>query len=197
MRFSRIEIQHLLRAWVFVSLAFAIALVGFRLDARFVLAIAFAAITAGIGFLGHELMHKYVAQKYGCWAEFRANDFMLGIMLLLSFFGFIFAAPGGVYIANHVTLRKNGIISLAGPLTNIILGVAFAALSFVLPPVLRPLGTYGMIINFWLGFFNLLPLPGIDGSKVLAWNKWVYALALLGSMVLAFGAGIVSARFAA
>lgn len=188
MRFSRIEIEHLLRAWVLISLAFAILLSGFRFDATFAIAIVFSAITAGIGFLGHELMHKYVAQKYGCWAEFRANDFMLGLMVLLSFFGFIFAAPGGVYIRNHVTLRKNGIISLAGPATNIVLGIAFAALTFVLPEPVRPLGSYGMNINFWLGFFNLIPFPGIDGSKVLAWNKAVYAVALVVSIVLAFGA---------
>lgn len=191
MRFSSTEIRHLLRAWVFVSLAFAIAMVGFSLDPRFAIAIVFSAITAGIGFLGHELMHKYVAQRYRCWAEFRANDFMLGIMLLMSLFGLIFAAPGGVFIANHVTPRKNGIIALAGPLTNIALGLAFAALTFVLPDGLDPLGAFGMQINFWLGFFNLIPLPGIDGSKVLEWNKGVYALALIISIILAFGAGTV------
>lgn len=191
MRFSRVEIEHLLRAWVLVSLAFAILITGFSLTATFAVAMLFSAITAGIGFLGHELMHKYVAQRYGCWAEFRANDFMLGLMVVLSFFGFIFAAPGGVFIANHVTLRKNGIISLAGPLTNIVFGVLFAGLAFILPVPLQPLGLYGMNINFWLGFFNLLPLPGIDGSKVLAWNKWVYAVTFIASIVLAFGAGLV------
>jgi Zn-dependent protease len=191
MRYSRIEIEHLLRAWVFISLAFAIAFTGFSLDAKFAAAVVLSAITAGIGFLGHELMHKYVAQKYGCWAEFRANDFMLGLMVLLSFFGFIFAAPGGVFIMNHVTLRKNGIIALAGPMTNVVLGIVFAGLTFVLPAPLAPLGVYGMNINFWLGFFNLIPFPGIDGSKVLAWNKAVYAAALVASILLVFGAGLV------
>lgn len=191
MKFSRIEIQHLLRAWILVSIAFAIAFSGFSIDAKFGIAVILSAVTAGIGFIGHELMHKYVAQKYHCWAEFRANDLMLGLMLLFSFMGFIFAAPGGVYITNHITTRKNGIISLAGPLTNIVLGVAFAALTFILPSELKPLGTYGMFINFWLGFFNLLPFPGIDGSKVLAWNKAVYAITLILSIVLAFGANAV------
>lgn len=191
MRFSKIEIRHLLRAWLLVSIAFAIMSVGFSLDYKFGIAVAFSAITAGIGFLGHELMHKYVAQKYNCWAEFRANDFMLGLMLLFSFFGVIFAAPGGVYIANHVNTRRNGIISLAGPLTNLVFGIAFAALTFALPSELKPLGTYGMIINFWLGFFNMLPLPGIDGSKVLAWNKPAYAITLILSIVLAFGANVL------
>jgi Zn-dependent protease len=193
MKFSKTEIQHLLRAWVFVSLAFAIAFTGFSTDARFLIAIVLSAITAGIGFIGHELMHKYVAQRYGCWAEFRANDFMLGLMVLISFFGLIFAAPGGVFIANHVNKRKNGIISLAGPMTNIILGFGFAVLALGLPKGIMPLAQYGMMINFWLGFFNLLPLPGIDGSKVLAWNKMIYAITFIASILLAFGAGRIFA----
>jgi Zn-dependent protease len=187
MKFSKTEIQHLLRAWVLVSIAFAIAFSGFGLDAKFGIAVLLSAVTAGVGFIGHELMHKFAAQKYGCWAEFRANNFMLGLMLLFSFMGFIFAAPGGVYITNHVNARKNGIISLAGPLTNIALGFVFAALMPVLPAGLVPLGVYGMNINFFLGFFNMLPLPGIDGSKVLAWNKAVYAIVLVASIVLALG----------
>jgi Zn-dependent protease len=190
MKFSRIEIEHLLRAWILVSLAFAILYSGFSLNTQFGVMFVVAAITAGIGFLGHELMHKYVAQRYGCWAEFRANNFMLGLMVLLSFFGFLFAAPGGVYILNRVTPRKNGIISLAGPATNIVFGVLFAALTLVLPVPFNGFAAFGMSINFWLGLFNLIPLPGIDGSKVLAWNKAVYFVALIVS-ILAVGAGSV------
>lgn len=186
MKFSKVEIQHLLRAWLFVSLAFAILFSGFSLSSVFATAFIVAAITAGIGFLGHELMHKYFAQRYGCWAEFRANDFMLGLMVLLSFFGFIFAAPGGVFIKNHIGTRKNGIIALAGPATNIVLTPVFAALTFVLPEVLVPIGSYGALINAWLGLFNLLPFPGIDGSKVLAWNKPVYGVSLVLSIALVF-----------
>ncbi|MEM4254683.1 MAG: metalloprotease [Candidatus Woesearchaeota archaeon] len=186
MRFSRIEIQHLFRAWLLVSIAFAIAFAGFSLDTKFWIAVAVSGLTAGIGFIGHELMHKFVAQKHRCWAEFRANDFMLGLMLLFSFLGFIFAAPGGVFIRNHVTWRKNGIIALAGPLTNLALGFVFAVFIFILPTGLKPIGNYGMQINFFLGFFNMLPLPGIDGSKVLAWNKAVYVIVFLVSIFLAF-----------
>ncbi len=197
MRFSKTELRHLLRAWVLVSIAFAIAFSGFSLDAKFGIAVVVSAITAGIGFLGHELMHKLVAQKHHCWAEFRANDFMLGLMVLFSFFGFIFAAPGGVYIRNHVTWRKNGIIALAGPLSNLALGFAFAAVLFVLPYWLKPIGYYGMQINFFLGFFNMLPLPGIDGSKVWAWNKIVYMIVFLASIFLAFSsATLIKALFA-
>jgi Zn-dependent protease len=34
-------------------------------------------------------------------------------------------------------------------------------------------------INSWLAFFNLLPLPPLDGSKVIVW-KWQVWLLLIG-----------------
>ncbi len=190
MKFSNTEIKHLLRAWFFISLAFAILFSGFSLTAEFGIAFVISAITAGIGFLGHEIMHKYVAQRYGCWAEFRANNFMLGLMVLLSFFGFIFAAPGGVYIRNHISPKKNGIVALAGPATNVVLGILFTISMFVLPAGLVIVGKYGMMINFFLGFFNLLPFPGIDGSKVLAWDKRIYAASMILSIVIALAAWV-------
>ena len=54
---------------------------------------------------------------------------MLVLAILMSFFGFIFAAPGAVVIkASYIHPSKNGKISLAGPLTNIILALLFFAL---------------------------------------------------------------------
>ena len=187
MRFSRTEISHLLRAWVCISLAFAVFESGLHFDSTFLIILAITAVTAGVGFLAHELMHKFVAQRYGCWAEFRANNRMLLLMLVFSP-RVIFAAPGGVLISGHITARTNGIISLAGPVTNLALGCAFAAVTLVLPSALQPLSAYGMDINFWLFFFNMLPFPGIDGSKVWKWNKAAYIILFLLSIVLAFGA---------
>ncbi|MBI4141594.1 metalloprotease, partial [Candidatus Woesearchaeota archaeon] len=125
MRFSQREILDLTRAWLLLSIAFAILFTGFSLDARFLVAVVVSGFTAGIGFLLHELAHKYVAQKYNCHAEFHAFDQMLWIAVFLSFFGFIFAAPGAVFIQGRITPRKNGHISIAGPLTNVIIGIVF------------------------------------------------------------------------
>ena len=97
MKFSSIETKDLFYAGVMISLAFAILLSGGLLGLNTtIFLIAF--FTAGLGFLLHELMHKYVAQGYGLWAEFRANYKMLWLAVFFSFFGFIFAAPGAVYI---------------------------------------------------------------------------------------------------
>ena len=195
MRFSAVEVQHLLRAWGAISLAFAILNSrGLHLTAAFAFAVAISAITVGVGFLLHELMHKYFAQKYGCRAEFRAFDFMLLVSLVMSFFGFIFAAPGGVFISGHVNTARSGRISAAGPATNIVLaalflGVLLAARSLALSPLLLQVAKYGASINAWLGVFNLLPFLGLDGSKVMYWNMKVYGVMLalaLGMMVATF-----------
>ena len=190
MKFSPTEIRDLLRAWLLLSIAFAILFTGFSLDARFFTAVLISASTAGIGFLLHELAHKYVAQHYGCHAEFHAFDRMLWLAILLSFFGFIFAAPGAVFIRGRVTPQKNGHISIAGPLTNIILGIFFFALfALTHTQIIRAIASMGMHINFLLAAFNLIPFFGLDGSKVLAWNKKVYAVVLIASILLYFSTG--------
>jgi len=188
MGISRTELSHLLRAWFIISLAFAIAFTGFSLDPAFLIVIAISGFTVGIGFIFHELGHKFLAQKYGCWAEFRANNFMLGLALVFSFFGFIFAAPGAVYIRGYLTKRKNAYISLIGPVINLAVGLVFGAAALFFP-ITQVVCIPGMTINFWLGLFNLLPFPAFDGFKVFIWNKAVYAIFLILAIVLVFGSG--------
>ncbi len=190
MRFSHVEVQHLLRAWIVISLAFAILNNrGFSLSASFLVSAAISAATVGTGFLLHELMHKYFAQKYGCRAEFRAFDFMLLIAFVMSFFGFIFAAPGGVFIEGNVNRARSGRISAAGPLTNIVLSAAFVgvklfAAAFYPSQLLLSIAAYGATINAWLAVFNMLPFMGLDGNKVLHWNFKAYAALIALSIVM-------------
>jgi Zn-dependent protease len=188
MKYSKTEIMHLLRAWFIISLAFSIAFAGFTIDPRFLIVVLVALFTVGVGFVFHELGHKYMAQKYGCWAEFRANNFMLGLALVFSFFGFIFAAPGGVYIKGYLTKRKTAYISLIGPVINLAVGLVFGLVAFF-APITQVVCIPGMMINFWLGLFNLLPFPLFDGFKVYRWNKGIYAIFLILAVVLTFGSG--------
>jgi len=167
-KFSKKEIIDLVKSWIFVSLAFTI-FQGLKLEFS---TLIFSTITIGLGFILHELAHKFVAQKYGCAAEFRSNDSMLLFGVVLSFFSLLFLAPGAVFILGRVSLQQSGKISAAGPATNIILALLF--LVFVTLGVFPQIAFLGMIINSWLAVFNLLPFPSFDGQKILAWNKVVY-----------------------
>ncbi len=183
MKFSKFEIKEIVKAWIGVSLVFAIAMAGLK---GLVVALPIALVTGGIGFLLHELAHKYVAQKYKCWAEFRANNSALLIGLLLSFFGFILLAPGGVYI-HGANRNQHGKIALAGPLTNVILALLFFGLTTIVStPLMTATAKYGFQINAFLGVFNLIPVLPFDGRAVWQWNRAVYLLTVAAAGILTF-----------
>jgi len=185
------ELRDLVKAWFIISLAFAIAFSGGQLFSNTIIFVfLISAFTVGLGFILHELAHRYFARRYGAHAEFYANNTMLFIALLFSFFGFIFAAPGAVVIKGYLTKRKYGHIALAGPAMNVLLGIVFLLILLFIPEsavVTKP----GMMINFWLALFNMLPFPIFDGYKVLRWNKIVYGLVLGLCVVAVFGYGMI------
>jgi Zn-dependent protease len=147
-----------------------------------------ALVAIGSGFVLHELMHKFVAQFYGHWAEFRAQLFGLLIPIpLVLFLGFIFAAPGAVIISGAVRKNENGIISAAGPLTNLIIGAIaypFTLQVGAVDTLGYHIATVALFANAILALFNLIPLGPLDGKKVLAWNKPVYFLLVAAGLVL-------------
>jgi len=90
--------------------------------------------------------------------------------------------------------RDMALVSLAGPLSNFLL-----AILFVIPIKLNlanqisgPILLQAILINIVLGTFNLVPIPPLDGSKVLAafapdrwmhkilaWERWGFVLVLV------------------
>ena len=174
---SEKEIGDIAKAWAAISIAFAILLSGSIFSSGFYAKFVIASLTVGAGFLLHELGHKIVAQRYRCFAEFRSFDTMLVLAVAMSFFGFILAAPGAVMISGKVNKSKNGIISAAGPVVNLILAAIFMALIFApLPKLFKDVSYYGFVINSWLALFNMIPFWLFDGFKVLKWNKMAYGL---------------------
>ena len=186
MKFSKIEIEHLFKSWLMISVAFAIFMTRDKLfSMEFIAAIIVAGLTVGIAFIFHELGHKFVAQKFHCKAEYRANFPMLYLMIILSFLGIIFAAPGGVIIQGLITRKQYGKIASAGPLMNILLGVIFFSLIFVTGEgFLKQIVHYGFYINSFLALFNLIPFPAFDGNKILHWNKTAYYSMIIASFIL-------------
>ncbi len=197
---SSIELIDIGKAWLALSFAFAVVFAGFSLfsgtiwgifSLQFVKYFVISILTAGLGFLLHELGHKFVAQHYGCAAEFRAFDQMIYLAVGLALaIGFIFAAPGAVMIAGMVTRRENGIISVAGPLVNYVLGLLFLGLAFVSAgsPTLQLAFGIGFQINMWLGLFNMIPFGNFDGIKIFNWSVpvWIGMVAFGGFFVFFF-----------
>src|SRR5271157_2398214 len=88
--------------------------------------ISLVAVT--LSFVLHEMMHKLAAQHFGAIAAFRKSDNGLMITLLASLFGFLIGIPGATVIyTNNFTKREEGYVSLAGPLTNLVVFAVFFA----------------------------------------------------------------------
>jgi len=153
-------------------------------------------LALSIAIIGHEIMHGYVAYRYG---DHTAKDkgrlsinplvhidpvgtILVPAILYFSNAGFLFgwAKPVPIYIP---TVIKNGgynaaiAVSLAGVVYNFILAlIATIALHFI--PSITSLWmlfiyaflSYTLIYNVILGVFNLFPIPPLDGSHVVVYQ---------------------------
>lgn len=149
-------------------------------------------VTVGLltAFVFHELAHRQVAKHYGYIAFYKRWDtgiilaLLLGIINRVAHTGFLFAAVGAVYIYSPYVewddRETNGKISLAGPATNIAVGIVALVMLLTLPMngFVASVLYYTASINFWLAVFNLLPFPPLDGWKVFRWNPAYWAVSI-------------------
>jgi len=130
----------------------------------------FAVLVTAPAIILHELGHKFVALGFGLHAEFQAAWFFLALGLILKMmnFGFIFFVPAYVTIIGNATALQFSLVAFAGPAVNLVLWlfVAFAVKKDLFPRKYNPALLLTSKINMFLFIFNILPIPGFDGSQV-------------------------------
>jgi Zn-dependent protease len=144
------------------------------------LSLATLSIAFMLSFLLHELAHKFSAQYFNLWAEFRLTMQGALITLISMFLPFKIIAPGAVMIAGSATRETVGKTSLAGPVTNIILSILCIMVAAVGPSLFLIVA----FINAFLAAFNLIPFGIMDGLKVFRWNKILWATAFTAAAAL-------------
>jgi Zn-dependent protease len=114
---------------------------------------------------------------------------LLVVLLALRTFGlpvpvFGWGKPVPINERNFDNPRTQGLqVALAGPISNLFLAVIFAMLARVSTsiPLLADLFVSGVFLNLFLMFFNLIPVPPLDGSRILRLfvsERLYYALAV-------------------
>lgn len=144
--------------------------------------IKFAALISAPAVVLHELGHKFTAMAFGLPAVFKIfwGGLGLGIFLRLIHSPFLILAPGYVLIPTDTAALPMALIALAGPLVNLALWLGS---SHYIRKHKRMKGKTLIAllvtkrINMMLFIFNMIPIPPLDGSKIL------FGLLELGKMI--------------
>ena len=140
----------------------------------------------------HEFAHAKVADMLGDDTPRREGRISLNPLahidpigfIMLLFAGFGWGKPVNVNPRNYnrdITVEKaDAIVSIAGPAMNMILAIVFTAIYFIIYKfwgtlvltnrilgIIMQMIMYTITISIGLGIFNLIPLPPLDGSKVI------------------------------
>ena len=189
-KFSMIEVKHILISILVLTIAFSFwisrgLIFNQNLD-LIIRSIPYAFAGVLTAFFFHELSHKFMAQKFGLWAEYRLFPLGLLLALVISVFtGYVFAAPGAVMFMGGARYHETGRIAMAGPLANIIVASVTLPLYFLLfETQFGAIIGFICLINTILAVFNLLPFGPLDGVKIIRWNATVWVLLLIVAIVI-------------
>ena len=157
------------------------------MDFPYLLQAALMAVVLLFSIVVHEVAHGYVALLNGdptarMLGRITLNPvphidpvgtIILPLLLLLSQAGIIFgwAKPVPVNPLNYRNYRWGEFaVSAAGPVSNLVLAAIFSIMlrMGLANPGLMQLAYFGVSINIFLALFNLVPIPPLDGSHILA-----------------------------
>ena len=145
----------------------------------------------------HECSHSFMAYWLGDDSAKRAGRLTLNPLKHIDWFGtvilplFLYLTSGFIYgYAKPVPFnpynfknfkRDSGLTGLAGPLSNFLVAIFFALIFHLcsFSALIQYICFFVIYLNLLLAFFNLIPVPPLDGSKVIgmfltdqAYYKW-------------------------
>jgi len=164
----------------------------------------------------HEVAHGWVARKLGDSTAYRLGRLTLnpirhidpigtilvpGMLLLIGGIVLGWAKPVPVVMRNLRHPRRDmAIVALAGPMANLVMALAWCVVVRVAVAVLHPgggialgfvyMGLAGILINLVLMVINLLPIPPLDGGRVVAslipprYAGWFTAIERFGLLIV-------------
>ena len=153
----------------------------------------------------HEFSHGFVAHRLGDPTPQRQGrltfnplahlDLLGTLMLLVANFGWAKPVQVNPFMFKGDRQRGMLLVALAGPLSNLLV----ALLGAILYNLFGKTGgyttvflSYLILINVYLAVFNLIPVPPLDGSKILAgllprrYHDYIYKLEAYGPFILMF-----------
>jgi Zn-dependent protease len=156
-----------------------------------------------IGLTFHEFAHGWVADRLGDHTARYQGRLTLNplahidpvgfLMLILFKFGWAKPVPVNPYNMHGDPSRNMLLVSLAGPAANLLVALLAAVLIGTGLPRIIPYGNYlfylTLQINVVLAIFNLIPVPPLDGSKILAGllpgqSRFIYQMETYGTIIL-------------
>ena len=184
-RFSPKEVKHLAIAALLVIAVGILSVLygGIISQASLTVSVAAFTVILTMSFFIHEMAHKITAQTRGLWSEFRLTPWGSVMTLIFAFLPIKFISPGAVMIAGTAERKEIGKISIAGPITNIVLSTLFLGTAFASGP-LSPIFLFGGFFNAYIAAFNLIPFGILDGHKIFNWSKIIWGLAFATSSAL-------------
>ena len=137
--------------------------------------IKYGAIIAAPAVVLHELAHKFAAIGFGASATIHAPPlfgipygmYLLVIVLIHINFPILFFV-GGYVIHSALPPLASSLVAFAGPFVNLLLWIAGMSLIKYKLVDRKYYTTIGLMtkLNMFFFIFNILPIPGFDGSKV-------------------------------
>ena len=160
------------------------------------IAFGISLLTATTAIVPHELAHRQSARNYGCNSRFVLSFKGFLATLIINLISGIFNIGILVFVAGYTAIMCRfglldrdieGKTAFAGPATNLVIAVIslflyhlirLHLLSFILAEIAA--------FNSYVAFFNLIPIPPLDGFKIIRWNRSVWIVAIAFAIILTF-----------